>query len=126
MRRTVSDRSISKEHVSAGISAMRSAQAISHQALQRVQAVDFGIITTACLREMRQAETSSSMVQVMLTMVSMSAAGGLNEGLSESLSLRRKFFDFKLNPKLGVRENAGAAAPQDAKSSGHADFEILT
>lgn len=89
---------------------MRSAQAISHQALQQVQTVDFGVITTAYSREMRRAEASSSMVQVMLTMVSMSAAGGLNEGLSESLSLRRKFFDLKLDPKLGVRENAGAAA----------------
>lgn len=43
----------------------------------------------------------------MLTMVSISAVDGLNEGLSKSLSLKRKICDLSSN--LDVRENAGAA-----------------
>ena len=92
--------------MSAGIAAMRSAQAMSHQTLQRVQAVDIGVITTACSRAMRQAEACSSRVQVMLTMVSMSAAGGLNEGLSKSLSLEEEIFDLSWPWKVGCVLNS--------------------
>jgi hypothetical protein len=77
-----------------GIAAICPAQAIA-LALQQVQAVDnFGVITAACLRALRQAEAYSSGVQVMLTMVSID--GELNEELSRSLSLAKEILQVKL------------------------------
>ena len=76
--------------MSRGIAATCSAQAMSHQALQRVQAVDhFG----SSLQHARAQCASRGVqlgVQVMLTMVSIDATDGLNEELSRSLSLAKE------------------------------------
>jgi hypothetical protein len=76
--------------MSRGIAAICPAQAMSHQALQRVQAVDhFG----SSLQRTRAQCTSRGIqlgVQVMLTMVSIDATDGVNEELSRSLSLAKE------------------------------------
>lgn len=91
-------------------------------ALQRVQAADIWghHCRMVARKQMRRAEAGSSRVQVMLTMVSIDATDGLNEELSRSLSLQRKFLKRKRQRKVGVRENAGASA---AGSVGRQVFE---
>lgn len=95
--------SISKERARAEAFLPSARLKPSHQALQQVQAVDIWVITAACSRALRQAEAYSSRVQVMLTMVSIDATDGLNEGLSRSLSLVRKFLIQTSLQKAGVR-----------------------
>ena len=82
--------------MSRGIATTCSAQAMSHQALQRVQAVDhFG----SSLQRTRAQCASRGIqlgVQVMLTMVSIDATDGLNEELSRSLSLAKEILQVEL------------------------------